>query len=99
MIRRPPRSTLFPYTTLFRSVSVNQVSSVMAASGYGNAQVQKYSNKSVGGAGYQISTKTLAPEGLKKVRASLETKLGTKNFSSTSIGPTFGKTVANSAII
>src|SRR2546422_2738756 len=23
MIRRPPRSTLFPYTTLFRSVEVN----------------------------------------------------------------------------
>src|SRR5256885_12406133 len=25
MIRRPPRSTLFPYTTLFRSVHVGQV--------------------------------------------------------------------------
>src|SRR2546422_4256665 len=25
MIRRPPRSTLFPYTTLFRSVSAGQV--------------------------------------------------------------------------
>src|SRR3712207_7515345 len=25
MIRRPPRSTLFPYTTLFRSVLVNTV--------------------------------------------------------------------------
>src|SRR2546427_4470054 len=25
MIRRPPRSTLFPYTTLFRSVSVPDV--------------------------------------------------------------------------
>src|SRR3712207_8211542 len=25
MIRRPPRSTLFPYTTLFRSDSVNPV--------------------------------------------------------------------------
>src|SRR5256885_10123149 len=25
MIRRPPRSTLFPYTTLFRSHFVNQV--------------------------------------------------------------------------
>src|SRR2546426_6324780 len=25
MIRRPPRSTLFPYTTLFRSVPVRQV--------------------------------------------------------------------------
>src|SRR5687768_18216348 len=24
MIRRPPRSTLFPYTTLFRSVGVDQ---------------------------------------------------------------------------
>src|SRR2546422_5391189 len=24
MIRRPPRSTLFPYTTLFRSNSINQ---------------------------------------------------------------------------
>src|SRR2546430_4169917 len=26
MIRRPPRSTLFPYTTLFRSVGVNLAS-------------------------------------------------------------------------
>src|SRR5690348_17801870 len=25
MIRRPPRSTLFPYTTLFRSSSIRQV--------------------------------------------------------------------------
>src|SRR5947209_14474866 len=25
MIRRPPRSTLFPYTTLFRSHSINNV--------------------------------------------------------------------------
>src|SRR2546422_2144179 len=28
MIRRPPRSTLFPYTTLFRSVSTNGASEV-----------------------------------------------------------------------
>src|SRR5256885_3834980 len=26
MIRRPPRSTLFPYTTLFRSIRVNAIS-------------------------------------------------------------------------
>src|SRR2546430_8534189 len=25
MIRRPPRSTLFPYTTLFRSISADQL--------------------------------------------------------------------------
>src|SRR3712207_9085970 len=26
MIRRPPRSTLFPYTTLFRSATVDEIS-------------------------------------------------------------------------
>src|SRR3989475_12706332 len=31
MIRRPPRSTLFPYTTLFRSVSVLLVTLVVFA--------------------------------------------------------------------
>src|SRR5258707_8771893 len=31
MIRRPPRSTLFPYTTLFRSVSYPQGRSVFGA--------------------------------------------------------------------
>src|SRR2546426_8064718 len=29
MIRRPPRSTLFPYTTLFRSESVNSTTLVL----------------------------------------------------------------------
>src|SRR5690349_22401570 len=38
MIRRPPRSTLFPYTTLFRSVS--QVPS-SAASGFDQLGVPK----------------------------------------------------------
>src|SRR5260370_5883826 len=41
MIRRPPRSTLFPYTTLFRSIQVDgitpaasDVSSIQAIDGY-----------------------------------------------------------------
>src|SRR2546430_7916493 len=34
MIRRPPRSTLFPYTTLFRSVVVDTVVKVQAGSTY-----------------------------------------------------------------
>src|SRR5256885_15005847 len=38
MIRRPPRSTLFPYTTLFRSLrfyeSLNLIESVRSASGH-----------------------------------------------------------------
>src|SRR5438132_3372957 len=32
MIRRPPRSTLFPYTTLFRSV--NESESLIASAGF-----------------------------------------------------------------
>src|SRR5437667_2317740 len=38
MIRRPPRSTLFPYTTLFRSVTVKVVRNPMMA--YGIAQLR-----------------------------------------------------------
>src|SRR5258708_11666902 len=33
MIRRPPRSTLFPYTTLFRSRSKSSVSGLTSLSG------------------------------------------------------------------
>ena len=33
----------------------------MAAAGYRNAEVQKFVNKSIGGTGFQISTKTLRP--------------------------------------
>src|SRR5256884_92104 len=31
MIRRPPRSTLFPYTTLFRSLAATQLAGAFAA--------------------------------------------------------------------
>src|SRR5256885_13794419 len=41
MIRRPPRSTLFPYTTLFRSLSPK--GEIYVSDGYGNARVHKYS--------------------------------------------------------
>jgi len=92
-------------TAFVKPVSESQLASAMTAAGYGNAQVQKFVNKSIGGTGYQISTKTLQPETVKKVHADLDARFangsvpGTKNFSSTSIGPTFGKTVANSAVI
>src|SRR3712207_9451845 len=37
MIRRPPRSTLFPYTTLFRSVVVERLDLVLPVLGDGLA--------------------------------------------------------------
>ncbi len=93
-------------TAFIRPVTEPEVAKVMSAAGYADAQVQKFSNKSIGGDGYQISTKTLAPEQLKTVERDLNTAFGngplhpgTKDLSSTSIGPTFGKTVANSAVI
>jgi SecD/SecF fusion protein len=93
-------------TAFVKSVNEGQVAEAMAAAHYPNAQVQKITNASIGGSGFQISTKTLPPEAVKKVQALLDTRFGngptapgTKNFSSTSIGPTFGKTVARSAVI
>jgi len=37
MIRRPPRSTLFPYTTLFRSEETKKISPAEWAKGAGVA--------------------------------------------------------------
>src|SRR2546422_3947547 len=42
MIRRPPRSTLFPYTTLFRSTPQKTVSSLLEV---GKAAYRKQDNK------------------------------------------------------
>src|SRR3712207_7398989 len=49
MIRRPPRSTLFPYTTLFRSSSVSNF-------GSGNVTVQLKKNASVSGVKFEIAS-------------------------------------------
>jgi SecD/SecF fusion protein len=98
-------------TAFVRPVSEAEVAKVMTEQGYGTAEVQKYSNASIGGSGYQISSKTLRPEKIDDIERALETKFGsgtpgragfvagTKDFSSNTIGPTFGKTVANAAVI
>src|SRR3990172_1920160 len=46
MIRRPPRSTLFPYTTLFRSISAPACLSTLAASLHVAPVVRMSSTKS-----------------------------------------------------
>src|SRR2546430_8342837 len=53
MIRRPPRSTLFPYTTLFRSryapdwrVRVSDLELICSGSSPGHADVSLYSRRS-----------------------------------------------------
>src|SRR5256886_5551573 len=45
MIRRPPRSTLFPYTTLFRSLSpAASIASTWTRAGFGGANWLRYAN-------------------------------------------------------
>src|SRR5665213_1913456 len=89
-----------------KSVNENQIREVLKTQGYGSAEIQKFTSKSVGGTGFQISTETLRPEKVEKIKSALDTKFGngtsesgTRHWSSTSIGPTFGKTIANSAVI
>ncbi len=88
-------------TAFVKPASVSQIRSVLAAKGYGDAQIQKLTHdKSIGGSGYQISLKHLKQEDVTKViEPALNTRFGLRDTSDTSIGPTFGETVANSAVI
>src|SRR5689334_24149983 len=45
MIRRPPRSTLFPYTTLFRSLAVEDVGHVTVKTRQAQLVVQGLQNR------------------------------------------------------
>ena len=63
-------------TAFIKPVTESQVAAAMSAAGYPNAQVQKFTNKSIGGTGYQIATKTLVPDKVKKVHAALDAKFG-----------------------
>jgi SecD/SecF fusion protein len=85
-------------TGFVHPVSENQIRSVLTADHAGDAQIQKFSNQGVGANGYQISAKTLDTA---KVQSQLNANPATqtRNYSATSIGPTFGKTIANSAVI
>ncbi len=87
-------------TALERPADENQVRSVMQAAGYGDAKIQRVNNADLGRNVFQISTSTLRPAEVTKVRADLDRRFGVgQNFSNQSIGPTFGQTVARTALI
>ena len=87
-------------TGLHRPATENQIRSVLSSAGYGDAKIQKLSNKELGANAFQISTSTLKPDQVQSVKTELDQRFGgTQSFSNTSIGPTFGQTVANSAVI
>lgn len=73
---------------------------VMASVGYGDAKIQRVEEPELGRFVFQISTPSLEPADVQKVRTALDDEYGVgDNFSNSSIGPTFGETVAKTAII
>ncbi|MBV9471367.1 MAG: protein translocase subunit SecD, partial [Solirubrobacterales bacterium] len=85
--------------SLERPATENQVSSLMASAGASNPQVQKVTNPNLGSYVFQISSKELQPTKTQDVKRELQGQYGLRSFDVTSVGPTFGRTVANSAVI
>src|SRR2546429_5287754 len=71
MIRRPPRSTLFPYTTLFRSSFLSEGTAVVtgAGSGIGRALAQQLAATHSG-----LALADIDEAGLRQTVRSLEKK-------------------------
>jgi len=86
-------------TSLNAATSESQVQSTAAAAGAASPVVQRVSNPALGTSVFQISVKKLQPAGVARVRGALLSRFGLRSFDSSSVGPTFGKTVANSALI
>jgi SecD/SecF fusion protein len=80
--------------------SEDKLRTVLNGEGLGDAKIQRVTNKELGNNAFQISTETLKPNELNKVRDSLDKAYGfAKTPDTESIGPTFGNTVAKSAVI
>ncbi len=82
--------------TLARSIPSTQVASVASAAGAPNPTVVKIGKT---GREYKISFKKAGPLVSSRLHTQLQADYGATNWNETSIGPTFGKTVANEAII
>ena len=85
--------------SLERAATQPLVSSVVSSAGAHNATVQRITNKALGNNVFQISAKKLQPQGLSRVEGALQSRFGLRSFDSSSVGPTFGRTVANSAVV
>jgi SecD/SecF fusion protein len=86
-------------TELVRTADENGVRDAIAPSGFGDAEIQRLSGSGVGKNAFQISTKTLTEGQRNEIRQDLQQKYGVKSFDFDTIGPTFGRTVAKSAVI
>jgi SecD/SecF fusion protein len=86
-------------TPIEKKASVSQVRDVLRPLGYADAKIQEVKDPDLGENVVQIATKQLTPDGVTKVQQALDNEFGVNNFSSTSIGPTFGQQIAKTAMI
>jgi SecD/SecF fusion protein len=88
-------------TPLEKAASVAQVRNTLAPLGYADSKIQKVKEPELGKNVFQISTSTLQPNEVQKVRKALDAKYGApqSSFQTNSIGPTFGSQIANTAVI
>jgi SecD/SecF fusion protein len=86
---------------LVKPASVEDVRSAISPLGLTDAKIQSVKNRELGPHAMQVSTSELGPGGVKRLEDTLRSKFGvtSEGFSSESVGPTFGKTVARSASI
>jgi SecD/SecF fusion protein len=87
-------------TGFVKPVNEEQIRTVLRAHKLGDAQIQKLTgDKNVGGSGYQISLKKLKQTEVVSVEEALNKSYTLRDVSATSIGPTFGQSVAHSAVL
>jgi SecD/SecF fusion protein len=86
-------------TELNRTTNENGVRDAISPAGFGNAEIQRLSGSGVGKNAFQISTDTLKESERTAIQSGLQKKFGVKSFDYDTIGPTFGQTVAKSAVI
>ena len=82
-----------------KATNETAIRDVLSPLGLGDAKIQKVSKKGVGGNGFQITTHALANAKLVSAKAALDKKLGFAREQDQTVGPTFGNTVAKSAVI
>jgi SecD/SecF fusion protein len=86
-------------TELNRTTNENGVRNAITSSGFGDAEIQRLSGSGVGKNAFQISTSTLNERQRGAIQTDLQKDFGVKSFDYDTIGPTFGQTVAKSAVI
>ncbi len=85
--------------SLEQPATVEQVRDTVAAVGFEGSEVTTVTAPDLGENVVQIATGELEPPQVDRVERALTDEFGLESSSSTSIGPTFGQSIANSALV